>query len=222
MTATSTNAKVYRETESEVLDRRNYDETTGTLGANPFTTTAGLTTANVALTGHGFSQGSIFYTSGATALTDGTVINGTFPIVAVPDANDFTIDISSLGVTPTGGTGGGSSVAYVCDNLVPGVPRRWAIWDENIQFDGAFATQTNLRLLYYRQPTLLSNTNQTNFLTNRYPNLMRTACDAAAADFMKDDGEYQKCVQRLQMLIQRVQQADDLQYRGAEIYTETP
>jgi hypothetical protein len=39
----------------------------------------------------------------------------------ITDTNDFTIDITALGTTPTGsGAGGGSVVNYVCDSLVSG------------------------------------------------------------------------------------------------------
>jgi len=41
-------------------------------------------------------------------------------------------------------------------------------------------------LLYYKQPTALSGSNETNFLTNRYPSLLRYACMAKAYEHMKD------------------------------------
>jgi hypothetical protein len=53
------------------------------------------------------------------------------------------------------------------------VPAAWSIWDEKIQFDEAFSAQTICRLGFYRSLPLLSATNETNFLTSRYPNLLR-------------------------------------------------
>ena len=68
----------------------------------------------------------------------------------------------------------------------------------------------------------LSASNETNFLTNRYPQLMRTACVTAAADFQKDDGEYQKGYARLQTLIQAISIENDGQLRGMELDPEIP
>jgi hypothetical protein len=55
-----------------------------------------------------------------------------------------------------------------------------------------------------------------------YPQLMRVACMAAAANFMKDDTEYQKQLSMLQIMVERVQVQDDLIYRGADITMDTP
>jgi hypothetical protein len=203
-----------------VMRCRNYNETSGSLGTNPFTTTNGATTFSVALTGHGFNQESAITFSGSTN-ANGINFNGTFDIASVTDANNFVCD--SLTQTATAsGVDGGASATYICDNLQQTFPQYFAIWDEAIHFEGAFPQTYNAQLLYYKSPPLLSANNQSNFLTNRYPHLMRSACQAAAADFMKDDIEYQKCVTRLQNLITSVMAENDMQYRGLELDTETP
>jgi hypothetical protein len=196
---------------------RNYNEQSGTLGTNPFTTTSGSNTVSVFLTSHGFTQDSPFSVSGATAF-NGVTLNGTFPINGITDANDFTIDITSLGTTPTAsGSGGGSAVNYICDVLTLGTPIYFGIWNERVNFDSAVFQTCVGRLQYYQSLPLLSSTNQTNFLTTRYPNLMRVACMAAAADFMKDDIEYQKQFGRLQAMIEKIADENDMQYRGMEL-----
>jgi len=217
------NHRMTRKDESWIVRNRMYNDTTGTLlTVNPLTTTLGSSLVSVNFLSHGFNQGSRFYMSGATAV-NGITPNGTFPIVAITDANDFVIDCSVLGATASAsGSGGGSSISYVCDNIQQGTPQHWAIWGEQMQFDWAANLFLNCSLLFFQQPLPLSLTNQTNFATNRYANLLRTACKAAAADFMKDETEYQKQVQVLQGQIMRVSQQDDLQYRGMEIQTETP
>lgn len=205
-----------------VQQNRNYSETSGTLGTNPFTTTSGSNTVSVALTAHGFSQDSTFYVTGASAF-NGVTITGTFPITAITDANDFTIDISILGTAPNAsGAGGGASVAYTCDNLVQGVPNWFGIWNENIYFDTAAVQQATCKLQYYQSLPLLSASNLTNFLTNRYPQLMRTACMTSAADFMKDDGEYAKGLARLEKLVMAINAENDMQLRGLELDTDIP
>lgn len=214
---TSINCRAANKDASFLQSNRSYAEISGTLGTDPFTTTASSLSVTVALTAHGFTQDSVFYTSGATAV-GGVTIAGTFPITSV-STNSFVIDITSLGSTPTSSTsGGGSVVAYTCDNLVAGIPNWFGIWNERIYFDTAFAQASLCKLQYYRSlPLLAATTNETNFLTNRYPHLMRTACVTAAADFMKDDGEYQKGLTRLTALVQRINVENDGFMRGMEL-----
>lgn len=201
---------------------RTYTETSGTLGTNPFTTTSGSNTVTVALTAHGFTQDSSFNSSGATAF-NGVTINGTFPITSIVDANDFTIDITSLGTAPSGsGSGGGSAVAYQVDYLTLGTPYYFGIYNEQLKFDQAFFQATGCRLSFYQSLPLLSSNNQTNFLTVRYPNLMRVACMAAAADFMKDTDEYNKQFGRLQTMIEKISVENDMSMRGIEVDADTP
>lgn len=204
-----------------VQSARIYTDSSGTLGTNPFTTVNGSNIVTVALAGHGFAQDSIFYTSGALAF-NGVAINGTFTITTIA-ADTFTIDISALGTTPNAsGSGGGAAVAYVCDNLEIGIPQWWGIWNETIYFDTALAEQTTGVLQYYQSLPLLSSTNQSNFITARYPQLMRAACVAAAADFMKDSEEYQKDFARLTALIQSIAAENDGFMRGMELEADTP
>lgn len=206
---------------------RNYTETLGTLGTNPFTTTLDSYTVNVNLPVHGFTQESSINLSGATAF-NGVTLNGTFIINGIPDANDFTIDITPLGTLPTAaGSGGGSAVNYICDDLVEGTPYWYGIWTgtdgiEYIHFDQAVFQTSLMQLQYFRSLPLLSSTNQSNFLTNRYPKLMRTACLAAAAEFMKDDAEYQKQMTSLNGMIEAVEIENEMQFRGLELDPDIP
>ena len=212
-----------RHKDSEFVQRnRNYSETSGTLGNNPITTgVLGSSLLTVNLPNHGLSQESTINLSGATTV-DGVSPNGTFGIETIVDANNFIVDTVTGSATVGGVTGGGASIAYLCDNLVQAFANWWAIWDEEIHFDCAGNQSLNYQLQYFRSLPLLSTTNQSNFLTNRYPQLMRTACVAAAADFMKDDTEYQKGVARLQGMIQQISIENDMQYRGLELDAETP
>lgn len=218
MYLSSFNIPVRHKDSGFIQQSRNYDELSGTLGTDPFTTVIGSSSVTVALPGSGFNQDSVFNTSGATAF-NGVTLNGTFPITAVAaDGNSFTIDISSLGALPSGaGAGGGAAVDYLVDNLTQGIPNWFGIWDERIKFDVAFTQQSLCKLQYYQSLPLLSSSNLTNFLTSRYPQLMRTACLAAAADFMKDDNEYQKAFSRLQAIVERIQVEGDGMLRGMEL-----
>lgn len=223
MKLTSFNTSVRHKDSGFVQANRNYDELSGTLGTDPFTIVSGSNTVTVALAGSGFTQDSVFNTSGAVAF-NGVTLNGTFPVTSIAaDGNSFTIDISSLGTTPAAsGTGGGSAVTYLVDQLIAGIPNWWGIWNEQIKFDVAFSQASIGKLQYFQSLPLLSSSNQTNFLTDRYPQLMRTACVTAAADFMKDSDEYQKSLSRLQTLIETISIENDGQLRGMELDPEIP
>lgn len=205
--------------ETDILKLRAYESVSGSFGIDPFTFTAGSSLVNVELDQGGINQDSTI-TIAASSSTDNLNLNDTFPVVAVVDANNFVIDAGTAADTTEGG--GGPIATYTINNLIAGSPSRWALWDEQVKFDTAFADPAALKLLYFRAPILLSATNQSNWLTNRYPMLMRKACQAAAADFMKDDAEYQKQVTALTALIASTAVSDDLMYRGAEFGTDTP
>lgn len=209
--------------ESTVKDRRAFEQLSGgSFGNNPFTTGAinsGLVAA--VLAGHSLTQGSDITIAGATSPIDGIGVNGTFLVTDVPDGNDFSF-LTGDAATVGNVNGGGAAATWTANQLIAGSPSCWAIWDECLQFDQAFDTATQFRLMCYRAPLALSTTNQTNFLTNRYPLILRKACQAAAADFMKDDNEYTKATNALGSLIQATNAESDLMYRGAEIDTETP
>lgn len=209
--------------ESSVTEQRFYQQLAGgTFGNNPFTTGApnsGLVSA--VLAGHTLTQGSDITIAGATSPIDGVGVNGTFLVTDVPDGNDFTF-LTYDAATAGGINGGGAAAAWTANQLIAGSPSCWAIWDEYLQFDQAFVTATQFRLMCFRSPLPLSANSQTNFLTNRYPQLLRVATQLWAASFMKDDNEKQKAATDLGALIQATNAESDLMYRGAELDTETP
>lgn len=218
----SLNLPIRHKDQNTVLTRRSYTNTTGTLGANPLTTALGSALVTVNLPGHGFSTESLFNMQGVTAV-NGITANGTFPIVALVDVNNFTVDTSVLGQTASGsGAGGGAAITYACDNLVQGLCEMWSIWDEQLKFDTAALQQMDCQLLYFRSLPLLSPTNLSNFLTDRYPQLMRRACVAAAADFMDDDDAFQRSTALLAAMIENINVENEGQYRGMELDTMVP
>lgn len=201
-----------------VSQGRLFSPFTGTLGTDPFTTTNASSLVSVALAAHGFTQGSFFAVASATAV-GGVTPNGAFEIVSITSANAFVIDVGSAATSSA--TGGGTPT-YTCSKLAADTAGMWAIWNERIYFNCAFSRAATGLMRCYKSLPLLSSTNTTNFLTDRYPHLLRTACMAAAADYMKDDGEYQKNVTKLTGLIGDLNAKDDLSNRGGMIYTRTP
>lgn len=214
----SQNMAFVHKLESTVKALRPFTETTGTLGTNPLTTVVDTSLVTVAKTAHTFTQDSLFAMAGGSAV-GGLTLNGAYEIVSLA-TNTFVID--AVDVATSSATGGGSAITYTCDKLEQGTPQVWGLWDSRIKFDQAFDTTHLLQLPYYQSLALLSATNLTNFLTARYPHLVRTACVAAAADFMKDDAEYQKAMTRLGTLVGATQSEADLMYRGADLETWNP
>lgn len=98
-----------------------------------------------------------------------------------------------------------------------GQPCAYAIFDEKIQFDVALDDAITFRLAAAFQPAYLSEENQTNWLTKRYPHILRPACLAIAADFLNDDAKYQRYLTRLSGLLKTAQQSDDMSVMGMQV-----
>ena len=104
--------------------------------------------------------------------------------------------------------------------FVKATPSRYAIYGEKLVFDCAVSADTAYTMIYFQSLALLSVGSPTNFLTSRYPNLLRTAVLAAAADFRKDDADYQRNVGRLTALIDDINSNNDLYLRGVDVDVE--
>lgn len=68
----------------------------------------------------------------------------------------------------------------------------FAFFDENFNFDAKSLAAFSIRALFYKTPDPLSPTNDTNWLTKRYPQLLRMACLATGARFAHDDAIFQR------------------------------
>jgi hypothetical protein len=97
-----------------------------------------------------------------------------------------------------------------------GQPGYFSLWDESFQFDYAANLAMTFNYLIYNQPAYLSSGNPTNFLTTRFPQLLRYACLMSAADFLNDDGKYNRYMQRFVALGDSANQTEDQQMWGME------
>lgn len=84
-------------------------ESTGTLGANPFTTTNGSAVVAVTHVASGRMVGDYVHFSGASAV-GGITIDGEYPITTIVDSDHYQITHSVA--ASSGTTGGGAAVAY--------------------------------------------------------------------------------------------------------------
>jgi len=103
--------------------------------------------------------------------------------------------------------------------LIDGPPQYFAIFDEMLQFEARFTIPVTLHLLCFKSPALLSSGNPNNFLTDRLPHVLRVACLAQAADFMRNDTEYQKQITKLEALIEVTNGEADMTDRMASYDT---
>jgi hypothetical protein len=110
---------------------------------------------------------------------------------------------------------------YENGSLIQSTPFRYAIYDEKLQFECAYESAATLNLVGFKKPADLAPTaNETNFLTARYPHLLRVACLAQAYDFMSNNAKYQSNLTLLSALIEKTNGESDLSYRGVNLEVE--
>src|SRR4051812_29624712 len=76
-------------------------------------------------------------------------------------------------------------------NRTTGTPTAYYLSGTTMVLDAAADQAYPYRLSYYQRPAALSTSTATNFLTNEYPRLLRTACMLIAVEFEKEVGQGQ-------------------------------
>lgn len=104
--------------------------------------------------------------------------------------------------------------------LSSGTPFYFGIYGEALQFDLAYDAVATLRLVGYAAPAVLSVGAPTNFLTNRYPHVLRAACLARAYSFRNNDERAQAELQNLATFIAKTNMESDFTYRSLEVENE--
>lgn len=97
-----------------------------------------------------------------------------------------------------------------------GRPERWSIFNNLIQFNVKNGETAAIAgdLLYYRVPPLLSALNATNFLTDRFPTLLRRACLAFAYEHRKRMADFNTEILLVEAAIDRANATGDMARRG--------
>lgn len=71
--------------------------------------------------------------------------------------------------------------------IASGRPTAWSVFDELLQFDVLASEEYKGRFIYYEsKAALAASPNETNFLTDRYPALLRQVCLAFAYEYRKN------------------------------------
>lgn len=94
--------------------------------------------------------------------------------------------------------------------LDTGDPAFYAVYDEAFQFDCKTTTLWKLRATFYKRPDYLATSNPTNWLTKRYPQLLRMACLATGARFAHDDEMFAREQQLLFREIDELSVGDEM------------
>lgn len=113
--------------------------------------------------------------------------------------------------------------AYVYDtdgSRAEGQPRMFSADGSSIKFEVEADRAYDYLHLYYKTPTALSGSNTTNFLTSRYPRLLRTACLAFGADFWLMDQDRDRYMALADREIDRANAEADEQLANAFRFIE--
>jgi hypothetical protein len=108
----------------------------------------------------------------------------------------------------------GDKREYDAAVLSSGTPRNYAIFEEALQFDLAYDAAATLKLIGFKSPTVLSLIAPTNFLTTRYPHILRSACLARAYNYRNSDERADKELSLLAAYIGKANAESDFTYRG--------
>lgn len=109
-------------------------------------------------------------------------------------------------------------------NRTTGSPAFWGTDATDMVFDIFASTDItyNYTLLYYRNMPALSSTNLTNFLTDRYPALLRKTCMYKAYEFQEDDRRAVVYEAKAEKEIFETEKEKDLEYMGSNMQANIP
>jgi hypothetical protein len=110
-----------------------------------------------------------------------------------------------------------SSLAWDQSAELPdGLPTYWADIDGEMQFNAAADQAYTAKFVYFKKPTALGTGNTTNWLTDRYPTLLRRTCLMFAAEARKEYEIMDREEARALQMIEEIKQESDLGLRGFE------
>jgi hypothetical protein len=104
------------------------------------------------------------------------------------------------------------------DGVLPeGQPSYWCKNDGLIQLNTLADQEYSARMVYYRTPTALSASNETNWLTDKYPTLLRRVCLMFAAEARKEYDTFDREEARALKQIDEIRIEADDENRGIEL-----
>ncbi|MGH6791579.1 MAG: phage adaptor protein [Methyloceanibacter sp.] len=101
------------------------------------------------------------------------------------------------------------------DRLTGPIPSNWTLIGNFITFEVELDADFGFEFFYYRKPAPLgTGAAETNFLTDRYPTLLRYACMSFAFDHMKDSPRSLEYRQKTELLAAEINRTNELYRRG--------
>lgn len=111
-----------------------------------------------------------------------------------------------------------SHLGWDQDGVLPeGVPSYWCDFDTTIQLDVKADAAYTGKMVFFKKPDLLSGSNLTNWLTDRYPTLVRRACLIFAFESRKEFDAMDRAEIRALQAIDEIKVESDLAMRGMEL-----
>src|SRR4051812_7873311 len=111
--------------------------------------------------------------------------------------------------------------SYTNGILNKGRPMTYAVMNEVINFDVRVDRAAQYAFLYYKRPDdLAAVTNETNWLTARYPHILRAVAMSYAYDARKEASDAASYLQQGVALIQAANEEADLSRRGSDFPVE--
>ncbi len=101
--------------------------------------------------------------------------------------------------------------------LPTGLPTYWCRIGDLIQTNTLADQAYTASLTYFQTPTALSVSNETNWLTEKYPTLLRRACLMFSYEFRKEMDMFDREEQRALSAIAEIRVEGDEQMRGIEL-----
>ncbi len=100
-------------------------------------------------------------------------------------------------------------------DLYEGWPFEYAIWDEKIQFKWALDAALAGDFVYYKIPdALAASTNETNWLTDRFPTLLRRTCLMFSYEHRHRNAQFSTEAILVESAIEKANVAADMARRG--------
>lgn len=100
--------------------------------------------------------------------------------------------------------------------LPEGLPSYWCDFDTTIQFNTKADQAYTAKMVFFKKPDLLSGSNLTNWLTDRYPTLVRRACLMFSAEARKEFDMMNNAEIKALQMIEEIKVESDLAMRGWE------
>lgn len=102
-------------------------------------------------------------------------------------------------------------------DLPDGPPQMYAVFDEQINFDHDPDQAYTGKFVYFKTPTALSGSNETNWLTSKFPTLLRRVCLMFGAEARKEYDLMDRNEIKALEMIEQIKKESDLSYRGLEM-----